>query len=116
MQHSKSLFKLLAFLIITCVGTTVSAQSLDDIVAKHVKAMGGAKLGQLQSMKISAEMDIRNMKGPIPPIIVQNNGFRSESDGPQRLTGPTKRRTLQAVVGLEMRTPVPRSAPEQPQW
>jgi outer membrane lipoprotein-sorting protein len=79
MQHSKSLFKLLAFLIITCVGTTVSAQSLDDIVAKHVKAMGGAKLGQLQSMKISAEMDIMNMKVPITTIIVQNKGFRSES-------------------------------------
>ncbi|PSL25160.1 outer membrane lipoprotein-sorting protein [Dyadobacter jiangsuensis] len=79
MQHSKSLFKLLAFLIIACFTNSVSAQTVDDIIAKHVKAMGGAKLGQLQSMKISAEMDIMNMKVPITTIIVQNKGFRSES-------------------------------------
>jgi outer membrane lipoprotein-sorting protein len=48
-------------------------------VAKHIKAMGGDKLGKLQSMKISAEMDIMNMKVPITTIIVQNKGFRSES-------------------------------------
>lgn len=79
MQHSKSFFKLLAFLIIAVFTNSVSAQTVDDIVAKHVKAMGGEKLGKLQSMKISAEMDIMNMKVPITTIIVQNKGFRSES-------------------------------------
>ena len=79
MLHSKSLFKLLAFLIITCFADVASAQTVDDIVAKHVKAMGGEKLAKLQSMKISAEMDIMNMEVPITTIIVQNKGFRSES-------------------------------------
>lgn len=79
MLHSKSLFKLLAFLIITCFADVASAQTVDDIVAKHVKAMGGEKLAKLQSMKISAEMDIMNMKVPITTIIIQNKGFRSES-------------------------------------
>lgn len=79
MQHSKSLFKLLALLIVAVFSKSVSAQTVDDIVAKHVKAMGGEKLGKLQSMKISAEMDIMNMKVPITTIIVQNKGFRSES-------------------------------------
>jgi hypothetical protein len=79
MPHSKSLFKLFAFLIIACIAHAAGAQSVDDIVAKHVKAMGGEKFGKLQSMKLSAEMDIMNMKVPITTIIVQNKGFRSES-------------------------------------
>lgn len=79
MQHSKSLFKLLAFLIIACIGNAAFAQNVDDIVAKHVKAMGGEKLGKVQSMKISAEMDIMNMKVPVTTTIVQNKGFRSET-------------------------------------
>ena len=79
MLHSKSLFKLLVFLIITCFADVATAQTVGDIVAKHVKAMGGEKLAKLQSMKISAEMDIMNMKVPITTIIVQNKGFRSES-------------------------------------
>ncbi|OJV16928.1 MAG: outer membrane lipoprotein-sorting protein [Dyadobacter sp. 50-39] len=79
MQHSKNLFKALAFLIIVFVANAVNAQNVDDIIAKHVKAMGGDKLGKLQSMKISAEMDIMNMKVPITTTIVQNKGFRSES-------------------------------------
>ena len=41
--------------------------------------MGGDKLGKLQSMKITAEMDIMNMKVPISTTIVQNQGFRSET-------------------------------------
>jgi hypothetical protein len=79
MQHSKSLFKLLTFLVIACITHAVTAQTVDDIVAKHIKAMGGEKLGKLQSMKITAEMDIMNMKVPITTIIVQNKGFRSET-------------------------------------
>lgn len=79
MQHSRSLFKLLTLLIITCISHAVTAQSVDEIVAKHIKAMGGEKLGKLQSMKITAEMDIMNMKVPITTTIVQNKGFRSET-------------------------------------
>ncbi|MHA4736380.1 LolA-like protein [Dyadobacter sp. MSC1_007] len=56
-----------------------NAQSLDDIIAKHVKAMGGDKLGKLESLKITAEMDIMNMKVPINTTIVQGKGFRSET-------------------------------------
>lgn len=79
MQHSKNLFKLLTFLIIAGIAQVAAAQTVDDIVEKHVKAMGGEKLAKLQSMKISAEMDIMNMKVPITTTIVQNKGFRSET-------------------------------------
>lgn len=79
MRHSRNLFRLLTLLIISCITHAVTAQTVDEIVAKHIKAMGGEKLGKLQSMKITAEMDIMNMKVPVTTIIVQNKGFRSET-------------------------------------
>lgn len=80
MQYYKSLFNLLTVLIIACITSAATAQDLDDIIARHIKAMGGAeKLAKLESIKITAEMDVMNMKVPISTIIVQNKGFRSET-------------------------------------
>nr|WP_295930964.1 outer membrane lipoprotein-sorting protein [uncultured Dyadobacter sp.] len=80
MQHPKGLFKLLTFLVITGFASISYAQNLDDIIAKHIQAMGGKeKLAKLESMKITAEMDVMNMKVPVSTIIVQNKGFRSET-------------------------------------
>jgi hypothetical protein len=57
-----------------------SAQTVDEVIDKHIKAMGGAdKLSKLQSLKIAAEMEVMNMKVPISTIIVQDKGFRSET-------------------------------------
>jgi hypothetical protein len=72
--------KALAFVLIVGIVNNLSAQNLDEIVNKHIKAMGGAdKLSKLQSLKITAEMDIMNMKVPITTTIIQNKGFRSET-------------------------------------
>lgn len=114
MLHSKSLFKLLAFLIITCFADVATAQTVDDIVAKHVKAMGGEKLAKLQSMKISAEMDIMNMKVPITTIIIQNKGFRSESTVQgmtvvQAVSGSTGW-AINPMAGNTKATPLPEDA------
>lgn len=69
---------LLMFLFVSAL--TASAQNLDEIISKHISAMGGAdKLAKLQSVKINAEMDVMNMKVPIATTIVQNKGFRSET-------------------------------------
>jgi hypothetical protein len=74
------LSKTLILLAITGLLQSLSAQSLDDIIAKHIQAMGGAdKLSKLKSMKITAEMDVMNMKVPITTTIIQNQGFRSET-------------------------------------
>ncbi|MCE7058665.1 outer membrane lipoprotein-sorting protein [Dyadobacter sp. CY343] len=69
------------FLLLSAgVFQTISAQNVDEIVAKHIKAMGGEdKLSKLQSMKITAEMDVMNMQVPINTTIIQNQGFRSET-------------------------------------
>jgi outer membrane lipoprotein-sorting protein len=71
---------LLLFLVFLGIVNAVSAQNLDEIISKHIAAMGGAeKLSKLSSMRITAEMDIMNMKVPITTTIVQNKGFRSET-------------------------------------
>jgi outer membrane lipoprotein-sorting protein len=71
-----------ALIIVLLAGMmhTASAQKLDEIISKHIKAMGGAdKLSKLESLKITAEMDVMNMKVPITTTIIQNKGFRSET-------------------------------------
>lgn len=68
------------FLLLAGIFQAIQAQNVDEIVAKHIKAMGGEdKLSKLQSMKITAEMDVMNMQVPINTTIVQNQGFRSET-------------------------------------
>jgi len=72
----------ISFIVIAFFGSvqTGLAQNVDEIINKHIKAMGGTdKLAKLQSVKITAEMDVMNMKVPITTTIVQNKGFRSET-------------------------------------
>ena len=72
----------ISFIVIAFFGSvqTGRAQNVDEIINKHIKAMGGTdKLAKLQSVKITAEMDVMNMKVPITTTIVQNKGFRSET-------------------------------------
>ncbi|TLV00809.1 outer membrane lipoprotein-sorting protein [Dyadobacter luticola] len=72
--------KILFLVLITSCFNVITAQNLDDIIAKHIKAMGGAeKLSKLKSMKITADMDVMNMKVPITTTIIQDQGFRSET-------------------------------------
>ncbi|MCF0039132.1 outer membrane lipoprotein-sorting protein [Dyadobacter fanqingshengii] len=77
----KSIFSksLIAILLLGSIHISV-AQNVDEIIDKHIKAMGGAdKLSKLQSLKITADMEVMNMKVPISTIIVQDKGFRSET-------------------------------------
>jgi outer membrane lipoprotein-sorting protein len=75
-----TLQKILVLLVTIGAFNPISAQNLDEIIAKHVKAMGGAdKLSKLKSMKITADMDVMNMKVPITTTIIQDQGFRSET-------------------------------------
>ncbi|WP_221390378.1 outer membrane lipoprotein-sorting protein [Dyadobacter sp. NIV53] len=79
MRHYKY-FKLLVIILIAGFVNVSYAQSLDDIVAKHITAMGGAdKLSKLKSVKISANMEVMNMEMPVTTTIVQDKGFRTET-------------------------------------
>jgi hypothetical protein len=79
MYHYKR-FKLLAMLLIAGTAQHISAQSVDEIIAKHITAMGGAdKLSKLKSVAITASMQVMNMELPVKITIVQNKGFRTET-------------------------------------
>ena len=73
-------FKLLIVILIGGLVNLSYAQSIDDIVAKHITAMGGAdKLSKFKSVKISANMEVMNMEMPVTTTIVQDKGFRTET-------------------------------------
>lgn len=68
---------LLLLLIIVIPGR---AQSVDEIITKHIDAMGGAeKLSKFNSLKMSANVEMMNTKMPVSTTIVQNKGFRTET-------------------------------------
>lgn len=61
--------------------SSASAQNVEEIIFKHVEAMGGAeKLSSLKSMKIEASLQLMGMEIPTTTTIVQQRGFRSETD------------------------------------
>lgn len=80
MTYSKTV-KSLFFLVLCTLFTQISfAQNVDDIIAKHVKAMGGAqKLTNFKSVRIMATASVMNMEMPVTTIIVQDQAFRAET-------------------------------------
>lgn len=72
--------KSLLFASLLLIQHAVSAQTVDDIVYKHIKAMGGAdKIAELKSVRIAANMKVMNMDMPVTTTIVQNKAFRTET-------------------------------------
>jgi hypothetical protein len=72
--------KVTFYLLLVFISTYTSAQTVEDIITKHIKAMGGAeKLSQLKSVRISANMEVMNMQMPVTTTIIQNKGFRTET-------------------------------------
>lgn len=79
-MHNYKYLKLLVIIFILGSASKISAQSPDDIIAKHIAAMGGAdKLSKVKSLKISANMEIMNVEMPVTTIIVQDKAFRTET-------------------------------------
>jgi len=79
-MQNKTFFKSILFLVVSGICTSAFAQNVDEIVAKHITAMGGAdKLSKLKSVKINGEMNVMNMEIPVVTTIVQDRGFRSET-------------------------------------
>jgi hypothetical protein len=75
-----SYFKLLVFVFVTTTADFVSAQTVDEIIGKHIAAMGGEEnLSALKSIKISANVEVMNTRMPVRTIIVQDRGFRTET-------------------------------------
>jgi len=60
---------------------SVHAQTADDIVNKHIEAMGGKdKLAQLKSLHMDMTMQVMGNEAPSSVTIIEGKGSRSESD------------------------------------
>ncbi len=78
MKHLK--FSLLA--AATLFATTLTkAQTVDDIIAKHTEAMGGAdKISQVSSVYIESSIQAMGNESPNTTIILNGKGYKTESE------------------------------------
>src|SRR6478752_6777566 len=69
-----------AFLGITLMGSvTLQAQSVDDIISKHVEAIGGKeKISGLKSIYKEEAVQVMGNEAPSTTYIVDGKGFKSE--------------------------------------
>ena len=74
----KQWFTLLVFALLASPFLT-NAQTADEIIEKHIKAMGGAdKLKSIQSVVMEGEINAQNMKIPISMTTVHNKAWRMD--------------------------------------
>src|SRR5690242_12502892 len=61
------------------IAATAGAQTVDEVIAKHIEAMGGnAKLAALKTIKISASVDAGGQKIPIVTTYVDGKSSRTD--------------------------------------
>jgi hypothetical protein len=71
---------LLLLTTIVCLASA-NAQTVNDIVNKHINAMGGKnKMAQLKSIHMDMSMQMMGNDIPSSVIIVEGKGFRSETE------------------------------------
>jgi outer membrane lipoprotein-sorting protein len=74
------MFASLIIVFFTGFLSAVSAQSVDEIISKHIAAMGGAqRFSKVQSVRITADMQVMGKQVPVVTTIVQDKAFRSET-------------------------------------
>ncbi len=75
----KQLRMLALSLALVGAAVSVKAQTLDEVVSKHISALGGAdKLKSLKSQVMEGKMHLQGMELPFKSIIIQNKGMRVE--------------------------------------
>lgn len=61
--------------------TSVKAQTADEIVNKHLEALGGkAKIAEIKSIRMESEFDVMGNSAPSTTTILNGKGFRNEMD------------------------------------
>jgi hypothetical protein len=78
----ETLMKRSFFVLMALLGmTTLKAQSVDDIVAKYINAIGGkAALASVNSLVITGNINVAGQDAPSTTYILAGKGYRSEMD------------------------------------
>jgi outer membrane lipoprotein-sorting protein len=67
-------------LLVAAVFTMVNAQTLDEVLAKHFKAVGQEKLSDVKTFQVKAKISQMGMELPMTMILKQPGKFRLEMD------------------------------------
>jgi hypothetical protein len=71
----------LLFLILSFSAASVYAQKADEIIAKHIEAIGGkGKLSGITSVRMENTMQVMGNEVPNTTVIVNGKGLRNESE------------------------------------
>jgi hypothetical protein len=77
----KALKQGLLLLATVCFLAQVQAQTADEIVNKHIEAIGGKdKMAQLKSIHMDMTMQVMGNEAPSSVTIVEGKGYKSEAD------------------------------------
>jgi hypothetical protein len=61
--------------------STLNAQTVDEVIAKHIEAIGGKeKLNQLNSFYAESSMEVMGSAAPVKEYFVEGKGFKTEID------------------------------------
>ena len=77
----KTLQQFLLVFAIMAISPLLKAQSVDDILAKHIEAIGGKeKLAAIKSVRMETTLSINGADAAGSTIVINGKGYRSESD------------------------------------
>ena len=71
------------FLLATTVlfAAALHAQTVDEIISKHIEAIGGKeKLGQVKSIYSEISMEVMGNQSPVTEYTLEGKGFKSEAE------------------------------------
>ena len=75
------MIKTTLFAITTMLVSVTQAQTADEIIGKHIEAIGGKeKLSQVKSLYIENSVEIMGNKAPVTDYLLAGKGFKSETD------------------------------------
>ena len=104
---------LLILTTLVCL-TSAHAQTADDIVNKHVEAMGGKdKLAQLKAVHMDVTQEVMGNQVPASVTIVEGKGFKSEADAMGQKIIQVVTNTGGWMINPMMGSTTPQAIPEE---